>query len=116
MNQPALRRYMFKEKSFLKALTSPLGVRSLIKKASLVRVNLLIRVLYEVCTSKIPLSELAYKQLRKARKLDLLNNYLGCRATANKTLDATKASKVQFLLLFSKNYRNLLFRLFNNKK
>lgn len=116
MDRVSLRKHMIKEKIFLKQLTNKDEARDLIKKCGISRLNLLIRILYEICQGKVPLSKESFRLLNKGDKLSVLRHYLGCRKAANKCILSTKASKLQFLLRFSKSFPHLFLRLFNSKK
>lgn len=115
MNLIFFRRLLIREKPFLEKLLNKQTARPVLKRATIVQVDLLCRILFELTQGNISLSKDSYKALKRSQKLDLLHNLVGTKEEINSLISSTKPSKIVFLLQFSKQYCYLLHRLFYAK-
>ena len=107
-----LRRSMLLEKSYLHDLFSSndLSVGQVLASASLLQLNILLKILHFVTVGDIPLSKEAIEKLTKSKKAHFLTRSFKDRKKVRTFVNGSRANKIAVLTKISKSLPLLLER------
>jgi hypothetical protein len=116
MNQETLKRYLIRDKTFLRELyegPNKLKNNQILYFASDSKLNTLIRFLHYLVNGVIKIKRENFEIIEKNRKLSILKRHVEKKAALSRLLKSERSDKLKFLKQLSSIYSALLYCLFN---
>lgn len=115
MDVPYLKNEFFKTKPFLKKLfeNNPRRTSALLQKAKISELNILVKILFLICTGKISIRKNDFKLIKQSKRLNYFKQHFDSKKSFLKILKTNNIEKIAILKKFSALYSSLLYTMFN---